>query len=160
MAEASLAFDSPTGGGDRAAVPFQSAASRAIIMPLPYMRSTEACYVNKTYVENLGYTLPETLTWDFIWEVSGGGHGEEQRTAPLSGERSATCMIPFIYKSTDNMMIQMLRQQGAGLFHGRPGTCRLFNDTTKELPFARSAEHTKTGAFSTFKHLRLSGQLS
>ena len=23
-------------------------------------------------------------------------------------------MIPFIYKSTDNMMIQMLRQQGAG----------------------------------------------
>ena len=37
---------------------------------LPYMRSTEACYVNKTYVEKLGYTLPETLTWDFIWEVS------------------------------------------------------------------------------------------
>ena len=37
---------------------------------LPFMRSTEACYVNKTYVEALGYTLPETLTWDFIWEVS------------------------------------------------------------------------------------------
>lgn len=37
---------------------------------IPYMRSTEACYVNKTYVEALGYTLPETLTWDFIWEVS------------------------------------------------------------------------------------------
>ncbi len=37
---------------------------------LPYMRSTEACYINKTYVEELGYTLPDTLTWDFIWEVS------------------------------------------------------------------------------------------
>lgn len=37
---------------------------------IPYMRSTEACYVNKTYVEALGYTLPETLTWDFTWEVS------------------------------------------------------------------------------------------
>ena len=37
---------------------------------LPYMRSTEACYVNKTFVEKLGYTLPETLTWDFVWEVS------------------------------------------------------------------------------------------
>jgi multiple sugar transport system substrate-binding protein len=37
---------------------------------VPYMRSTEACYVNKTYVEALGYTLPETLTWDFVWEVS------------------------------------------------------------------------------------------
>ena len=37
---------------------------------LPFMRSTEVCYVNKTYVEKLGYTLPETLTWDFVWEVS------------------------------------------------------------------------------------------
>ena len=37
---------------------------------VPYMRSTEACYINKDYVEALGYTLPETLTWDFIWEVS------------------------------------------------------------------------------------------
>ena len=37
---------------------------------VPYMRSTEACYVNKTFVEALGYTLPETLTWNFIWEVS------------------------------------------------------------------------------------------
>ena len=37
---------------------------------VPFMRSTEACYVNKTYVEALGYTLPETLTWDFVWEVS------------------------------------------------------------------------------------------
>ncbi len=31
---------------------------------IPYMRSTEAFYVNKTYGERLGYTLPETLTWD------------------------------------------------------------------------------------------------
>ena len=37
---------------------------------VPYMRSTEACYVNKTLLEKLGYTLPETLTWDFVWEVS------------------------------------------------------------------------------------------
>ncbi len=37
---------------------------------VPYMRSTEACYINKTYVEALGFTLPETLTWDFVWEVS------------------------------------------------------------------------------------------
>ena len=37
---------------------------------IPFIRSTEACYVNKTYVEKLGYELPETLTWDFVWEVS------------------------------------------------------------------------------------------
>ena len=34
---------------------------------LPYMRSTEACYVNKTYVEALGYELPEVLTLYFVW---------------------------------------------------------------------------------------------
>ncbi len=53
---------------------------------LPFMRSTEACYVNKTYVEALGYTLPETLTWDFVWEVSEAASGQNadgplQRTA-------------------------------------------------------------------------------
>ena len=37
---------------------------------IPYMRSTEACYVNKDFVEKLGFTLPEKLTWDFVWEVS------------------------------------------------------------------------------------------
>ena len=37
---------------------------------LPFMRSTEACYVNKTYVEALGFELPEVLSWDFIFEVS------------------------------------------------------------------------------------------
>ena len=34
------------------------------------MRSTEACYINKTYVEKLGFEIPEDLTWDFVWEVS------------------------------------------------------------------------------------------
>ena len=37
---------------------------------LPYMRSTEACYINRTYVEKLGYTVPDILTWDWIWEVA------------------------------------------------------------------------------------------
>ena len=35
-------------------------------------------------------------------------------------------MIPFIYKSTDNMMIQMLRQKNAGLFHADAGEVETF----------------------------------
>ena len=31
---------------------------------IPYMRSTECCYVNRDFVEALGYELPEVLTWD------------------------------------------------------------------------------------------------
>lgn len=58
-------------------------------------------------------------------------------------------MIPFIYKSTDNMMIQMLKQQGAG-YSTKDGEILLFNDTTREL-LTTIADHAKTGAFSTFK---------
>ena len=79
---------------------------------LPFMRSTEACYVNKTFVEKLGFTLPETLTWDFIFEVSEAAmKTDADGNFAVNGQK---VLIPFIYKSTDNMMIQMLRQKGAG----------------------------------------------
>ncbi len=114
---------------------------------LPYMRSTEACYVNKTYVEKLGYTLPEVLTWDFIWEVSAAAaKKDEEGTFLLNGQK---VMIPFIYKSTDNMMIQMLRQKNAG-YSTQGGEVLLFNDTTKEI-LEDIADATRKEAFSTFK---------
>ncbi|MBR5516186.1 MAG: extracellular solute-binding protein [Clostridia bacterium] len=114
---------------------------------LPYMRSTEACYVNKTYVEKLGFTLPETLTWDFIWEVSEAATEKNaDETYKVNGQK---VMIPCIYKSTDNMMIQMLAQLDAP-YSGNKGEIGLFNDTTKEL-LDEIAIHAGTGAFSTFK---------
>ncbi|MGN1180811.1 MAG: ABC transporter substrate-binding protein [Suilimivivens sp.] len=114
---------------------------------VPYMRSTEACYVNKTYVEALGYTLPDELTWDFIFEVSEAAMEKDaEGNFVVNGQK---VMIPFIYKSTDNMMIQMLKQKGAG-YSTEDGEIQLFNDTTKELLFM-IAEHAGTGAFSTFK---------
>lgn len=114
---------------------------------VPYMRSTEACYVNKTYVERLGFTLPEVLTWDFVWEVSEAAMQKgEDGNFLVNGQN---VLIPFIYKSTDNMMIQMLRQKGAG-YSADDGGILLFNDTTKELLYT-VAEHAKSGAFSTFK---------
>lgn len=114
---------------------------------LPYMRSTEACYVNKTYVEKLGYTLPDVLTWDFIWEVSEAAtKKDEEGIYVLNGQK---VMIPFIYKSTDNMMIQMLKQKNAG-YSTDDGDILLFNETTEEL-LNTIAGHAQSGAFSTFK---------
>lgn len=114
---------------------------------LPYMRSTEACYINKTYVEALGYTLPDTLTWDFIWEVSEAAMEKDaEGTFSVNGQK---VMIPFIYKSTDNMMIQMLKQKGAG-YSTENGEILLFGETTGEL-LQDIAVHTESGAFSTFK---------
>ena len=114
---------------------------------LPYMRSTEALYVNKTYVEKLGYTLPEKVTWDFVWEVSEAAKAKNpDGTYVLNGK---DLMLPFIYKSTDNMMIQMLRQLGAD-YSDSDGNILLFNDTTRELLLDISP-HAETKAFSTFK---------
>jgi len=111
------------------------------------MRSTEACYVNKTFVEALGYELPEVLTWDFMWEVSeAAAKKNADGTYQLNGQK---VLIPFIYKSTDNMMITMLRQQAAPYSNSK-GDILLYSDTTKTL-LRDVADHTAAGAFSTFK---------
>ena len=114
---------------------------------LPFMRSTEALYINKDLVEKLGYEVPDIPTWDFIWEVSeAAARKGADGIYPANGQK---VMIPFIDKSTDNMMIQMLRQREAG-YSNENGEVLLFNDTTREI-LKDVAAHAKTGAFSTFK---------
>ena len=114
---------------------------------LPYMRSTEACYVNKTYVEKLGYTLPEVLTWDFVWEVSDAAMKKNADGTFYVNDQNI--LVPFMYKSTDNMMIQMLRQLDAP-YSTDGGSIEIFNDTTKDLLY-EIADHVKKRSFSTFK---------
>ena len=114
---------------------------------IPFLRSTEACYVNKTFVEKLGFTLPETLTWDFIWEVCAKAvEKDAEGNYLVNGQK---VLIPCIYKSTDNMMIQALRQMGAD-YSTDSGEIGIFNDTTEEF-LLDIAKHTANGEFSTFK---------
>lgn len=114
---------------------------------IPYMRSTECCYINKTYVEALGFILPKTLTWDFIRQVSEAAMKQDaDGNFAVNGQK---VMIPFIYKSTDNMMIQMLKQKEAG-YSTDDGEILIFNDTTKEF-LGELAECGENGTFSTFK---------
>ena len=114
---------------------------------LPFMRSTEACYINKTLVESMGYEVPDVLTWDYMWEVSeAAAKRNADGTYPANGQK---VLIPVIYKSTDNMMIQMLRQKGAG-YSTASGSIEIFNSTTREI-LRTVASHAATGAFSTFK---------
>ena len=114
---------------------------------LPYMRSTEICYVNQDLVEKLGFELPDVLTWDYIFQVSDAAMEKDaDGNFTVNGQK---VMIPFIYKSTDNMMIQMLRQRDAG-YSNEEGKIDIFNDTTKEILF-EIAKHAKIGSFSTFK---------
>ncbi len=120
---------------------------------LPFMRSTEACYVNKTYVEALGFELPEQLTWDFIWEVSKAAlEKNPDGTYKVNGQK---VMLPFIYKSTDNMMIQMIRQKG-GEYSTSDGEILIFNETTEQI-LLEIADGAKIGAFYTFKNVSYPG---
>lgn len=114
---------------------------------VPFMRSTEAVYINRDLVEKLGYELPEVLTWDYMFEVAeAAAKKDADGTYSLNGQK---VMIPIIYKSTDNMMIQMLRQKKAG-YASEAGDVELFNDETTQI-LKTVAEHAGTGAFSTFK---------
>jgi len=114
---------------------------------LPYMRSSEACYINKDFVEDLGFIIPDVLTWDFIWEVSEAAMAKDaEGNYVVNGQK---VMIPFIYKSTDNMMITMLKQLNAD-YSTNNGDILIFNNDTKDILYT-IAEHAGTGAFSTFK---------
>ena len=116
---------------------------------VPYMRSTEACYINKTYVEALGFTIPDVLTWDFVWRVCAAAMDKDSDgNYKVNGQKT---LIPFIYKSTDNMMIQMLRQRDAG-YSTATGSIEIFNDTTEELLYSLS-QQAKLGSFDTFKRI-------
>jgi multiple sugar transport system substrate-binding protein len=114
---------------------------------LPYMRSTEACYVNKTYVEKLGFTLPEVLTWDFVFEVSEAAMEKDGNgNFKINGQK---ILIPFMYKSTDNMMIQMIKQKG-GEYSNEFGEIKIFNDTTRDI-LKQISVHSESRAFNTYK---------
>ena len=142
-----LKFDGPT---MEQIVPqfLQECKQEGYYYAIPFMRSTEACYVNKTFVEKLGYTLPEVLTWDFVFEVSRAAMEKEAdgKTFKLNGQKT---LIPFIYKSTDNMMIQLLHQTGAPYSTDR-GEIGLFNETTESILYG-IADLCEVKAFNTFK---------
>lgn len=141
-----LKYDSP---GEAEIIPqfLSECAFNGHYYAIPFMRSTEACYVNKTYVEALGFTLPDMLTWDFVWEVAQAATAKNaDGTFALNGKN---VLIPIIYKSTDNMMIQLLRQCG-GDYSTEDGDILLFNDRTRDLLYT-VAEQARSGAFSTFK---------
>ena len=146
MGGSELEFDSP--GADEIVPKYlEECRFDGHYYALPYMRSTEVCYINKTILEKMGFTLPDELTWDFIWEASEAA--AEKNADGTFKSNGQTVMIPFIYKSTDNMMIQLAKQSGAG-YSNDEGDVLLFNDEVKKMLF-ELADHVKKGAFSTFK---------
>lgn len=90
---------------------------------IPFQRSTEALYINKTYVEKLGFKIPDVITWEYVWSVCKKAIEEKNENQNL---------YPLIYKSTDNMTIQLLKQMGID-YTSNDKDIYLFNDDTKNL---------------------------
>ena len=69
---------------------------------LPFMRSTECLYANRTWLEKNGFTLPKNniFSWDQIWEIC--AYAQQQDPG----------IIPLIYKSSDNFFIELAYQNG------------------------------------------------
>ena len=112
---------------------------------LPFVRSSEALYINKTYVEKLGFTIPDIPTWDFIWEVCAKAMEEEHPNG----------LIPFIYKSTDNMMIQVAYQKELD-FTTEDGEVLLFNDGVKDY-LKELSKYVEGHLFDTFERVSYPG---
>ena len=98
---------------------------------LPFMRSTEAVYINKDYVEALGYSVPDTLTWNWMWEVCETAL-KRKGDGTLPFQKSTDVLYPMIYKSTDNMFITMCKQMGIPI-STIDSEVLLFSEETKEL---------------------------
>ena len=102
--------------------------------------------------KQLGYTLPDVADLGLcVGSLRGRACDEGQRTGiiVLNGQE---VLIPFIYKSTDNMMIQMLKQQGAG-YSTRSGEVAAVQRHHERHPATTIAEHAASGAFSHLQDL-------
>lgn len=112
---------------------------------LPFMRSTEALYINKTYAESLGFTIPDMVSWDWIWEVA----------QKARDEREDSDFYPFIYKSTDNMFIQLCKQYGYDFTNDR-GENLFFTNEVGNMLLSIADKYNKK-LFSTFKKISYPG---
>ena len=112
---------------------------------LPFVRSSEALYINKTYVEKLGFEIPDIPTWDFIWAVCYKALEEEHPSG----------LIPFIYKSTDNMMIQICKQKNLG-YTTSNADVEIFNDGVKAY-LKELSKYASDKLFDTFTQVGYPG---
>ncbi len=114
---------------------------------LPFMRSSEALYVNQTYLKENGFEIPETFTWEYIWEVS--------KYAKQKATLEQKAMIPLIYKSTDNMFIQLCKQHNFKYTTSK-GKVEFLSEEVSQM-LLDLVEPIDQGYFDTFKRVSYPG---
>ena len=107
---------------------------------LPFMRSTECLYVNKTWLEEHNFSIPNNniFSWDYIWEIC-------EKAIELDPN-----MIPLIYKSSDNFFIQLAHQNGYD-FTTEDGKILFYNDNNVNM-VKKLNKLYKKGLFVTWQN--------
>ena len=114
---------------------------------LPFMRSSEAMYVNKSYLIENGFSIPKVFTWDYVWEIC--EYAEKKSNA------QNTIMVPLIYKSTDNMFIQLCKQNNYEYTTDNGDVLFMSDDVNNML--VNLGEKSQNGYFDTFKRISYPG---
>lgn len=135
---------------------------------LPFMRSSEALYINKQYVEKLGETVPDVPTWDWLWKVCNLAL-EDKKNELDNNTEADRVLYPFIYKSVDNMFISYFKQMGWDFTID--GKVKYFTDETKGYllglynrahsgalyDYKVDGKELKTGQYGIFKNVSYPG---
>ena len=134
---------------------------------IPFMRSSEAVYINKDYVEALGYTVPDILTWEWMWKICEEAL-KHKADGTLPFQKETDVLYPMIYKSTDNMFITLCKQMGIPI-STEDSEVLLFSEETKQLLLdlgqkgryeitnAKTGETSYESLFTTFKKVSYPG---
>ena len=135
---------------------------------LPFMRSSEALYINKQYVERLGEVIPDVPTWEWVWKVCNLAL-EEKKNELDNNSNADRVLYPFIYKSVDNWFISYCKQMGWDFTVD--GKVKYLNDTTKSFlldlytkahsgalyNYQVDGKDLKTGVYAIFKNVSYPG---
>ena len=105
------------------------------MITLPFVKSTELLYYNKTALEELG--LPVATTWDQLWE---------QCAAIVAKYETAT---PLGYDSEANWFINMMEQNAWGYTSADPSNHYLFNNENAIAWLQQLNEYYNLGYITT-----------
>jgi multiple sugar transport system substrate-binding protein len=113
---------------------------------VPFMHSSQICYINKTYVEKLGYEIPDVLTWNFILEVSSAAIKKDSESGLYEINNGKT-MIPISCKNPSDLILGLLNENGVNSIFDKENS--EFNDTARQV-FSYIEDMISKGLLTTF----------
>jgi hypothetical protein len=113
---------------------------------VPFIHSSQICYINKTYVEKLGYEIPDVLTWNFILEVSSAAIKKDSESGLYEINNGKT-MIPISCKNPSDLLSGLLNENGVNSIFDKENS--EFNDTARQV-FSYIEDMISKGLLTTF----------